>query len=385
MVAEFTGVRDRQRRARRRRQPRPLHRRGAASSRPTSTAAARDWSTSCWPTCRRHNDEEPPRWPTDDSVDRPTPEAGALMPATSTGQLRRPRRDPGDLSTTASCSSCAPAGRPTSSPRSPRSAGARSASSPTSRSPSPARSTSRPRRRRARFVAFCDAFNLPIVTLVDTPGFYPGKDLEWRGMIRHGAQLVFAYGRATVPRICVILRKSYGGAYIVMDSKTMGNDLCLAWPCGRAGGDGRRAGGGDPAAAGDARGAGRVRGRLRRAPAQPLHRRRARAPRRGHRAGRHPRDHRRGARGAARQARALPPRATTTRRSEAWLADWRLASPLGDDPGSRVECRRSRWSDLARRASLRRRGASPLHRSVSPKGTTCPTPSPSSTIAPASR
>ena len=52
----------------------------------------------------------------------------------------------------------------------------------------------------ARFVSFCDAFNLPIVTLVDTPGFYPGKDLEWRGMIRHGAQLVFAYGRATVPR-----------------------------------------------------------------------------------------------------------------------------------------------------------------------------------------
>ena len=79
-------------------------------------------------------------------------------------------------------------------------------------------------------MAFCDAFNLPIVTFVDTPGFYPGKDLEWRGMIRHGAQLVFAYGRATVPRICVILRKSYGGAYIVMDSKTMGNDLCLAWP-----------------------------------------------------------------------------------------------------------------------------------------------------------
>ena len=82
----------------------------------------------------------------------------------------------------------------------------------------------------ARFVAFCDAFNLSIVTLVDTPGFYPGKDLEWRGMIRHGAQLVFAYGRATVPRVCVILRKSYGGAYIVMDSKKMGNDICLAWP-----------------------------------------------------------------------------------------------------------------------------------------------------------
>jgi acetyl-CoA carboxylase carboxyltransferase component len=82
----------------------------------------------------------------------------------------------------------------------------------------------------ARFVAFCDSFNLPIVTFVDTPGFYPGKDLEWRGMIRKGAQLAFAYARATVPRIGVVMRKSYGGAYIVMDSKRMGNDLMLAWP-----------------------------------------------------------------------------------------------------------------------------------------------------------
>lgn len=82
----------------------------------------------------------------------------------------------------------------------------------------------------ARFVTFCDAFNLPIVTFVDTPGFQPGKDLEWRGMIRHGAQLAFAYANATVPRICVTLRKSYGGAYIVMDSKQMGNDLAIAWP-----------------------------------------------------------------------------------------------------------------------------------------------------------
>ncbi len=61
----------------------------------------------------------------------------------------------------------------------------------------------------ARFVSFCDSFNIPLLTLVDTPGFYPGKDLEWRGMIRHGGQLVFAYARATVPRVCVILRKSY--------------------------------------------------------------------------------------------------------------------------------------------------------------------------------
>ena len=82
----------------------------------------------------------------------------------------------------------------------------------------------------ARFVGFCDGFNIPLLTLIDTPGFYPGKDLEWRGMIRHGAQLAFAYARATVPRVAVVLRKAYGGAYIVMDSRHMGNDLYLAWP-----------------------------------------------------------------------------------------------------------------------------------------------------------
>ncbi len=82
----------------------------------------------------------------------------------------------------------------------------------------------------ARFVQFCDSFGIPLITLVDTSGFLPGKDLEWRGMIRHGAQLAFAYARATVPRIALILRKSYGGAYIVMDSRYMGNDIMLAWP-----------------------------------------------------------------------------------------------------------------------------------------------------------
>jgi acetyl-CoA carboxylase carboxyltransferase component len=82
----------------------------------------------------------------------------------------------------------------------------------------------------ARFVQLCDAFNLPLLTLVDTPGFQPGKDIEWRGMIRKGAQLVHAYADATVPRVCVVLRKAYGGAYIVMDSKGLGNDYCAAWP-----------------------------------------------------------------------------------------------------------------------------------------------------------
>ncbi|MEO6628016.1 MAG: carboxyl transferase domain-containing protein, partial [Aquihabitans sp.] len=82
----------------------------------------------------------------------------------------------------------------------------------------------------ARHVQLADAFGLPIVTFVDTPGYQPGRDLEWRGMIRHGAKLVHAYASASVPRVSVILRKAYGGAYIVMDSRTMGSDLVLAWP-----------------------------------------------------------------------------------------------------------------------------------------------------------
>jgi acetyl-CoA carboxylase carboxyltransferase component len=82
----------------------------------------------------------------------------------------------------------------------------------------------------ARFVQLCDAFNVPLLTFVDTPGFQPGKDIEWRGMIRYGAGLVHAYAAATVPRVSVILRKAYGGAYIVMDSRGLGSDVCFAWP-----------------------------------------------------------------------------------------------------------------------------------------------------------
>jgi acetyl-CoA carboxylase carboxyltransferase component len=82
----------------------------------------------------------------------------------------------------------------------------------------------------ARFVNTCDAFNIPLVTLVDVPGFLPGADQEHNGIIRHGAKLLYAYCRATVPRIQVILRKAYGGAYIVMDSRSIGADLSLAWP-----------------------------------------------------------------------------------------------------------------------------------------------------------
>ncbi|MFF9345274.1 MULTISPECIES: acyl-CoA carboxylase subunit beta [unclassified Streptomyces] len=82
----------------------------------------------------------------------------------------------------------------------------------------------------ARFVQFCDAFNIPLVTLVDVPGFLPGVDQEHGGIIRHGAKLLYAYCNATVPRISLIVRKAYGGAYIVMDSRSIGADIALAWP-----------------------------------------------------------------------------------------------------------------------------------------------------------
>ncbi|HET6639516.1 MAG TPA: carboxyl transferase domain-containing protein, partial [Gemmatimonadota bacterium] len=82
----------------------------------------------------------------------------------------------------------------------------------------------------ARFVRFCDAFNIPLVTFVDVPGFMPGTEQEWGGIIKHGAKLLYAYCEATVPKLTVILRKAYGGAYDVMSSKHIRGDLNLAWP-----------------------------------------------------------------------------------------------------------------------------------------------------------
>ena len=82
----------------------------------------------------------------------------------------------------------------------------------------------------ARFVRTCDAFNIPLVTFVDVPGFLPGVDQEYGGIIRHGAKLLYAFCEATVPRIQVITRKAYGGAYVVMNSKSIGADLAFAWP-----------------------------------------------------------------------------------------------------------------------------------------------------------
>lgn len=85
-------------------------------------------------------------------------------------------------------------------------------------------------RKAARFVRFCDAFNVPLVTLVDVPGFLPGTTQEYGGIIMHGAKLLYAYGEATVPKITVILRKAYGGAYCVMSSKHLRGDINYAWP-----------------------------------------------------------------------------------------------------------------------------------------------------------
>lgn len=85
-------------------------------------------------------------------------------------------------------------------------------------------------RKAARFVRFCDAFNIPVVTLVDVPGFLPGTTQEYGGIIVHGAKLLYAYGEATVPKVTIILRKAYGGAYCVMSSKHLRGDLNYAWP-----------------------------------------------------------------------------------------------------------------------------------------------------------
>jgi acetyl-CoA carboxylase carboxyltransferase component len=176
-----------------------------------------------------HNDEEAPAWPTDDDPCRATPELADLLPDSPNGsydvrRLIRAIADEGELLelrarwapnlvTALTTVGGRPIGVVANQPQSVAGTLDIEAS-----------------QKGARFVTFCDSFNIPIVTVVDTPGFFPGKDLEWRGMIRHGAQLAFAYAEATVARVCLITRKSYGGAYIVMDCKAMGNDVCFAWP-----------------------------------------------------------------------------------------------------------------------------------------------------------
>ena len=203
---------------------------GVASAVVADATAADEFVAALFDYLPGHNDELPPRIPTDDPADRLTPEAGAIIPAIATGSydvrtVIRALADDGELLELRAAwapnlvtAFASIDGRPVGFLANQPCALAGTLDIPASQ-------------KGAGFVSFCDAFNIPIITLVDTPGFYPGKDLEWRGMIRHGAQMAFAYARATVPRINVTLRKSYGGAYIVMDSKNMGNDLALAWPC----------------------------------------------------------------------------------------------------------------------------------------------------------
>jgi propionyl-CoA carboxylase beta chain len=85
-------------------------------------------------------------------------------------------------------------------------------------------------RKAARFVRFCDCFNIPLLVFEDVPGFLPGTDQEWNGIIVHGSKLLYAFSEATVPRVTVITRKAYGGAYDVMNSKHIGADMNFAWP-----------------------------------------------------------------------------------------------------------------------------------------------------------
>ena len=84
----------------------------------------------------------------------------------------------------------------------------------------------------ARFIRTCDCFNIPIVTFVDVPGFLPGTVQEWGGIIRHGAKLLYAYAEATVPKLTIVTRKAYGGAYLAMSCKHLGSDYNVAWPTG---------------------------------------------------------------------------------------------------------------------------------------------------------
>ena len=172
---------------------------------------------------------DPPQWATDDPIDRPCARAAAIVPARATASydVRAVIDDVLDAESLVELRAHHAPNIVTALGRLDGGTVGIIANQPQQRAGTLDIEASE---KAARFVQWCDAFNIPLVTFVDTPGFEPGKDLEWRGMIRHGAELVYAYANATVPRLCIVLRKAYGGAYIVMDSKGMGNDWCAAWP-----------------------------------------------------------------------------------------------------------------------------------------------------------
>jgi acetyl-CoA carboxylase carboxyltransferase component len=173
--------------------------------------------------------DEPPFWPTDDPLDRPSKVAAGVVPErpTASYDVRAVVGDVCDSGTFLEVRAALATNVVTGYARLGGMPVGVIANQPKSQAGTLDIEASR---KAARFVQCCDAFGLPLLTFVDCGGFRPGRDLEWRGMIRHGAELVHAYANATVPRLCVVLRKAYGGAYIAMDSRGLGNDLCLAWP-----------------------------------------------------------------------------------------------------------------------------------------------------------
>ena len=177
-------------------------RRTTSSRRPTSTSRAPCPTTPAWTTSSRRTRAR----------------------ATTSRTSSRGSSTPGPSSR------CRRTSRPTSSSASPGSAACRSASSPTSPPCSPASLDINASDKAARFIRTCNVFNVPLVTLVDVPGFLPGVAQEHGGIIRHGAKMLFAYSAATVPKLTVILRKAYGGAYLAMCSQDLGADSVLAWP-----------------------------------------------------------------------------------------------------------------------------------------------------------
>ena len=177
-----------------------------------------------------NNLEEPPAVVAEDDPQRPTPELSDLIPAVVEPALRHAQGRSRRSSTTATSSSTPPSWAPNILCAYARIDG--HVVGVVGNQPMHLAGVLdiEASEKAARFVRTCDAFNIPLVTFVDVPGFLPGVDQEHGGIIRHGAKLLYAYCESTVPRIQIVTRKAYGGAYVVMNSKSIGADLSFAWP-----------------------------------------------------------------------------------------------------------------------------------------------------------
>ena len=178
----------------------------------------------------QNNREDPPRLPTRDRADRADPALDELIPRRSGQAVRHARAARARRRRRRAVRDPARARAQHRGRRSRASTGGRWAWSPTSRRTWPGCLDIDASVKAARFVRFCDCFNIPLVTFVDVPGFLPGTAQEWGGIIKHGAKLLYAFAEATVPKLTVITRKAYGGAYDVMSSKHIRGDLSFAYP-----------------------------------------------------------------------------------------------------------------------------------------------------------